>query len=94
MKKKLANNLSLKIISVLIACVIWILVSGTIDPVRTNVRYSGIKVEVKNDGYIYDAGKSYQIADEYQTVTVYVTGKNQWLRKNGYCGGGGSDTDR
>ena len=56
MKKKLANNLSLKIISVLIACVIWILVSGTIDPVRTNVRYSGIKVEVKNDGYIYDAG--------------------------------------
>ena len=75
MKKKLANNLSLKIISVLIACVIWILVSGTIDPVRTNVRYSGIKVEVKNDGYIYDAGKSYQIADEYQTVTVYVTGK-------------------
>ena len=52
MKKKLANNLSLKIISVLIACVIWILVSGTIDPVRTNVRYSGIKVEVKNDGYM------------------------------------------
>lgn len=47
MKKKLANNLSLKIISVLIACVIWILVSGTIDPVRTNVRYSGVKVEVK-----------------------------------------------
>ena len=75
MKKKLANNLSLKVISVLIACVIWILVSGTVDPVRTNVRYSGVKVEVKNDGYILDAGKSYQIADEYQTVTVYVTGK-------------------
>lgn len=53
---------------------IWILVSGTVDPVRTNVRYSGVKVEVKNDGYL-DAGKSYQIADEYQTVTVYVTGK-------------------
>ena len=52
MKKKLANNLSLKVISVLIACVIWILVSGTVDPVRTNVRYSGVKVEVKNDGYI------------------------------------------
>ena len=33
MKKKLANNLSLKVISVLIACVIWILVSGTVDPV-------------------------------------------------------------
>ena len=75
MKKKLANNLSLKVISVLIACVIWILVSGTVDPVRTNVRYSGVKVEVKNDGYILDAGKSYLIADEYQTVTVYVTGK-------------------
>lgn len=75
MKKKLANNLSLKVISVLIACVIWILVSGTVDPVHTNVRYSGVKVEVKNDGYILDAGKSYQIADEYQTVTVYVTGK-------------------
>ena len=51
MKKKLANNLSLKVISVLIACVIWILVSGTVDPVRTNVRYSGVKVEVKSDTY-------------------------------------------
>lgn len=82
MKKKLANNLSLKIISVLIACVIWILVSGTIDPVRTNVRYSGIKVEVKNDGYIYDAGKSYQIADEYQTGNgLCDREKNQWLRE-------------
>ena len=51
MKKKLANNLSLKVISVLIACVIWILVSGTVDPVRTNVRYYGVKVEVKSDTY-------------------------------------------
>ena len=51
MKKKLANNLSLKVISVLIACVIWILVSGTVDPVRTNVRYSGVKVEVKSGTY-------------------------------------------
>lgn len=75
MKKQLANNLSLKIISVLIACVIWLLVSGVTDPIRTNVRYSGVKVEIKNDRYIFDSGKSYQIADEYQTVTVYITGK-------------------
>ena len=75
MKKKLANNHSLKGISVLLADSMRTLASGTGDQVRTNVRYSGVKVEVKNDGYILDAGKSYQIADEYQTVTVYVTGK-------------------
>ena len=49
MKKKLANNLSLKVISVLIACVNWILVSGPVDPVRTNVRYSRVNLEEKND---------------------------------------------
>ena len=45
-EEKLANNLSLKII--LFDCLRDLDPrSGTIDPVRTNVRYSGIKVEVK-----------------------------------------------
>lgn len=74
MKKKLINNMTLKIISVLVAFVIWILVSSVNDPVKNNVRYP-VKVTVTNEDYIYDSGKTYQISDEDRTVMVYITGK-------------------
>lgn len=74
MKKKLTNNMSLKIISVLVAFIIWILVSSVNDPVKNNVRYP-VKVTVTNEDYIYDSGKTYQISDEDRTVMVYITGK-------------------
>lgn len=74
MKKKLINNMTLKIISVLVAFVIWILVSSVNDPIKNNVRYP-VKVTVTNEDYIYDSGKTYQISEEDRTVMVYITGK-------------------
>lgn len=73
MKKKLMNNLALKIFSIIIAVVIWFMVSNISDPVKTQP-YS-VKVTVTNDTYIYDMGKTYQIDDDDRTVMVYVTGK-------------------
>lgn len=73
MKKKLENNLALKIIAVLFAVGLWLFVNNVNDPVIT-ARYS-VKVTVQNENYIYDAGKTYQIEEDARTVTVLVRGR-------------------
>lgn len=73
MKKKLTNNLSLKIFSVVIAVIIWFFAYSVSDPVTT--KEYPVKVTVTNDSYILDSGKTYQIADQDRTVMVYITGK-------------------
>ncbi|NCB91892.1 MAG: hypothetical protein EOM40_04870 [Clostridia bacterium] len=73
MKKRLTNNLTLKIISVLIAIVIWLFASGASDPIV--IEDYAVRVTVQNDDYIYNADKTYQINDEDRTVMVYITGK-------------------
>lgn len=73
MKKKLTNNLTLKITSVLIAVFIWLFASNASDPVE--IKGYSVKVNVIEDSYIYDSGQTYQIADEDRTVMVYITGK-------------------
>mgnify|MGYP001623014095 CR=1 FL=1 len=73
MKKKLENNLALKIFAVLIAVGMWLFVNNVDDPVIT-ARYS-VKVTVQNENYVYDAGKTYQIEEEARTVTVLIRGR-------------------
>lgn len=74
MKKRLTNNLTLKIVSVLVAVFIWLFASNASDPV--NIKSYSVKVSVINDDYIYDSGQTYQIEDDDRTVMVYITGKN------------------
>lgn len=73
MKTKLTNNLGLKIVSVLVAILIWLFASNASDPVDTKP-YT-VRVEVVNDSYILDSGRTYQIEDADRTATVYVTGR-------------------
>ena len=73
MKKRLTRNLSLKIVSVLAAILIWLFASSASDPV-IRAEYD-VKVEVANDDYITDSGKTYQIEDADREVKVYVNGK-------------------
>lgn len=74
MKKRLTSNLTLKIISVLVAIFIWLFASNASDPV--NIKSYAVKVSMVNDDYIYNSGQTYQIKDEDRTVMVYITGKN------------------
>lgn len=74
MKKRLTSNLTLKIVSVLVAIFIWLFASNASDPV--NIKSYAVKVSVVNDDYIYNSGQTYQIKDEDRTVMVYITGKN------------------
>lgn len=73
MKKRLENNLALKIIAILFAVGLWLFVNNVDDPVIT-ARYS-VKVTVQNENYIYDDGKTYQIEEDARTVTVLVRGR-------------------
>ena len=75
---KLTNNLALKIISVIIAIVIWYAVVKTDDPVETT-SYA-VQVEVLNESYIANGKQSYTIDDEYRTVTVYITDNRSILQ--------------
>lgn len=72
MKNKLTDNLILKVLSVLMAVLIWIVVLNINDPSKTRV-ISGIKVMVENESVITDNGQVYTIT-EGQLISVKVTG--------------------
>lgn len=74
MKKLLINNFGLKIISVLIAIVLWIVIVNIDDPVISRT-YSGIQVEMTNEKAINDQGKTYEIMDNSDVVSVTVSAK-------------------
>ena len=62
MKKALTNNLGLKILSLFVACAIWLMVVNIDDPVIT-ATYSGVVVEVINGSSLTEKGKIYEILD-------------------------------
>jgi len=76
--KMLRNNLGLKLISVLIAVVIWYVVIDVNDPVETTTY--NVRITVVNDSYIANGKQSYRIDDAYKTVTVYVKGNRSELK--------------
>ena len=88
--KKLLNNLPLKILSILIAIVIWYVVVSVNDPI-VKERFD-VPVQVTNEAYIAAGKKTYQIEEEYQTVTVTVTDNNSVV-SIGYHRHGRSDPD-
>ena len=66
----ITNNLGYKILSLLIAIVIWYAVVDANDPVDTSS--FTIHVEVVNGSYIENGKQIYRIAEEYKSVMVYV----------------------
>ncbi len=77
--KALTANLGYKLLSVLIAVVIWYVVVDFNDPVET-ATYS-IKITVANESYISSGKQSYRIDDQYKSVTVYIKGNRSTLKK-------------
>ncbi len=73
MKEKILNNLSLKIMSVVIAFSIWFFVANENDPITTKI-YS-VKVSITNGSYLDELNKRYQVEDSDRSVTVYLRGK-------------------
>lgn len=74
MKKKIMNNLGLKILAILSSIVLWLIVVNINDPITTTT-YTGIPVEILNADTITQRGKTYQVLDGTDTVNVTITAK-------------------
>lgn len=74
MKKKIMNNLDLKILAVLFSIILWLIVVNIDDPVKS-VQFSGVEVQIMNGEELEEQGKVYEVLDGTGTVTVTITGR-------------------
>ena len=79
MKKLLKNNLALKIISVLVAMLIWYVVVEVSDPIRPQTY--DIPVNITHANYIETGKKTYRIDDQYKTIKVTIRDNRTALSK-------------
>ncbi|WP_346663382.1 CdaR family protein [uncultured Merdimonas sp.] len=80
MRKKLMNNLGLKILAFLAAVTLWFLVVNIDNPV-TDRTFSNIPVTVINDDIVTDSNRTYQIIDGTSQVSVTVTATRRELSR-------------
>lgn len=75
--KLLTNNLGLKIVSILVAVIVWLVVVNMDNPDKT-VSYT-IPVKVIDDGSLAEMGKVYEVVNGSDVATIYVTGKRRLM---------------
>lgn len=73
MKKKLTNNLGMKILSLVLATILWLVVVNIDNPVIQR-QFSNIPVDIINESAITSKGKVYEVV-EGKTVDITVKGK-------------------
>lgn len=77
MKDRLKNNIGLKILSVLFATFLWWAVVNIDDPI--DIKRVNVNVTITNADVITNAGKSYQILDDTQSVTITIKARRKVL---------------
>lgn len=80
MKKILTNNIGLKIASLLVSVLLWIIVVNVDDPVITRV-YSGVTVDIVNASSVAADGKTYEIEGGNEPISVAVTANRSVIEK-------------
>ena len=80
LKQRLKNNWTLKLASVAIAFLIWLVVGNINDPIIQKV-YSNVKVNITNGSYIESRGMTYRLDSNYQTVSVTLRGNYSKVTK-------------
>ena len=80
MKQKLTNNLGLKLISVALSILLWLIVVSIDDPIIQRT-YSGIEVELLNADAITSQGKVFEVLDGSDVISVNVSAKRSILEK-------------
>lgn len=78
MKEQINNNIGMKVVSVVIAVLIWLLVANINDPVRTE-RFTDVPVKIINEQALTDQGYAYEVT-EGSEVTIIAKGKSSILR--------------
>lgn len=78
--KILTNNIGLKLTSVAVAIVIWLIVVNIDDPITTK-RISGVAVQVLNESYVEKSGLMCMQTENTGVTTVTLTGRRKTLQK-------------
>ena len=74
MTKKLLSNISLKLMSVIVVIVVWLLVVNIDDPIVSDT-IPGVTVTTKNESYVESAGLMCLVEEDQDVVSVTVKGK-------------------
>ncbi len=80
MKRKVTENIPLKIMSILVGILVWLLVVNIDDPIRT-VSHVVTDVELVNVAYIDNEGLMCMPDEDQQSVRVHITGKRKTVEK-------------
>lgn len=72
MKEKIFNNLSLKLLSVLFAIVLWVVIINIYDP-TTSKTLSSVTVQLVNTQELTDKNYTYEVVDGSK-ISVYISG--------------------
>ena len=80
LKQRLKNNWTLKLASIAIAFLIWLVIGNINDPIIQKV-YSNVKVNITNGSYIESRGMTYRLDSNYQTVSVTLRGNSSKVTK-------------
>ena len=79
MKKKLMNNLVIKLLSVFVAFFVWLVIINVIDPTTTK-HFSSIPVVILNENVITSANQVFEV-ESGDTVDVTVKGKRSFIEQ-------------
>lgn len=74
MKKRLTNNIGLKILALLASIILWLIVVNINDPEVTKT-YEGIEVEILNTDAVTNDGKTFEILENSNYINVTITAK-------------------
>lgn len=78
--KKIANNLGLKVLALLLAVLLWLVIVNVADPVNTQT-FRNVPVTIQHEEVVTDKGKTYQVVETEQMVSVVVQAKRSVLTK-------------
>lgn len=80
MKRKLTDNIPLKIMSLLVGFLVWLIVVNIDNPIVA-LSYLVTDVEVINEAYAEDDGKMVMLDEEGNSVRVYITAERKTLAR-------------
>lgn len=77
---KITNNLNLKIGSLLLAIVVWLIVVNAGDPVTTKT-FKDVPVQVLHEEFLTREGQVYQVQENTDTVNITVRARRSVLKE-------------
>lgn len=77
--KLITNNFGLKCLAVIVAVVFWLVIVNLEDPEKTTA--FTVQVEIENADYLTGMGKTYEILNNSDTISIIATGKRSVIER-------------